>query len=432
MHLLGGGTTTTDGNDATNDNSQTSTDSYYDEPGPPKNVIGSNGSDNSCGTVASDVCRLRDVITQNLLVEYAKLFHDGTFDLATHPIILRNLWPPESFDETVAVQDDACCGSSPGYSYGNRKLTPEAIMNDPQVSNILLPNYFSDAANKIGYAALVPDSTSQVTLSQFLIGLLSGESPNSKIGTQLIIELFPELKNEIIPPALAKELFGWNTVLEDCKTRIKDAFSSQKIGHWVTNLMPPMSYFPVFIAKNQRTTGNDTHPRTDLHAEPIGNIASQLHGMRRWTLVPTMWSGLLRPTVSRHWGYFFSNIDPLDHLPERLNNLPLMYRCITRRGDSIWIPPWVCAFFHSGAICFCILVRSHLNSFYEKMWHRVDYDGDVGEEYGDDKESALNEKLSIGASIFHFYPTLYIQNFPLFSFLIIPNMIKELFGFNIE
>ena len=64
------------------------------------------------------------------------------------------------------------------------------------------------------------------------------------------------------------------------------------------------------------------------------------------------------------------------------------------------------------------------------MWHRVDYDGYDDNGRGADK--AL-DKLSIGASIFHFYPTLFItKNFPLFSFLIIPNLLKELFGVNIE
>jgi hypothetical protein len=66
------------------------------------------------------------------------------------------------------------------------------------------------------------------------------------------------------------------------------------------------------------------------------------------------------------------------------------------------------------------------------MWHRVDYDGYDGDDHETDKEMIPTDKLSIGASIFHFYPTLYMTNFPLFSFLIIPNLLKELFGFNIE
>ncbi len=318
IQVLGIGTN--DDNDANNNEGddpdlKTTMECHHGEP-PCIGSICSNG-----GVKALSVCRLRDVITQSLLVEYAKTLYDESFELATHPIILRNLWPPDSFDDATAVIKYNSSGSSPFHSIRtSRKLTPDAILNDPQLSNLQLPNYFSDAANKTGYAALVPDiTTSHLTLSQFLRGVLSGEFPNSKIGTQLIIEQFPELKNEIIPPSLAKELFGWNTLVEDYKMRIKELFHSEKIGSWVMKLVPPMSYYPVFIASNQQTTdGTTQHPRTDLHAEPIGNIASQLHGERRWTLVPTKWSSLLRPTISRRRGYFFSNIEPLSELPKRL------------------------------------------------------------------------------------------------------------------
>lgn len=341
IHLLGIRTTVYKDDNRGNAHGSKSTVDHDEPP-----IITESSCSDSIDSAVSGICRLRDVITRNLLIEYAKLFYDDTFDLATHPIILRNLWSSESFDEPSAFDDDTSCGSShPRSRHMSRKLTPDAIMNDPQLSNLLLPNYFIDAANKTGYAALVPDVTpSQLTLSQFVKGILSGDHPNAKIGTQLIIEQFPDLRNEIIPPMLAKELFGWNTILEDYKTRFRNLFYSDEVGSWITKLVPPMTYYPVFIASNQQSSDGNTHPRTDLHAEPIGNIASQLHGMRRWTLVPTMWSGLLRPTVSRHRGYFFSNIDPLVELPKRLNSLPFTYTCITRRGDSVWIPPWVCVY----------------------------------------------------------------------------------------
>ncbi|KAL3768186.1 hypothetical protein ACHAW5_007920 [Stephanodiscus triporus] len=396
MYLLEGRTTTTDGDSLTAD------DRCSDESPPPL-VKSSSAPD--------DVCSLRDVITRDILVEYAKVFHDDEFDLATHPIVLRNLWPAESFHDFADVVDvKSGSGNNDDRDRfrrrGHRRLTPNAILNDPQLSNLTLPSYFSDAANKTGYAALVPDAAdgAPTTLSQFLRKILSGDSPNAKIGTQVIIDEHPELRDEIMPPSLAKELFGWNTYLEDAKLWLKYRLSAGGIGTWMGKLVPPMTTFPVFIAGNRhRSAGIDEtrHPRTDLHAEPIGNIASQLHGTRRWTLVPTMWSGLLRPTISRHRGYFYSNMDPLIELRQRLNRIPLVYECVTRRGDSVWIPPW--------------------------MWHRVDYDDD-----GDGEISASEDRLSIGASIFHFYPTLYITNFPLFSFLIVPNLIREILGFNVE
>jgi len=72
------------------------------------------------------------------------------------------------------------------------------------------------------------------------------------------------------------------------------------------------------------------------------------------------------------------------------------------------------------------------------MWHRVDYDG--GGDGIDESKLATTtkttttsyEKLSIGASIIHFYPMQYLTNFPLFSFLIVPNLIREVLGFNTE
>ena len=322
-----------------------------------------------------NACRLRDVITQNLLVEYAKVI-DVEFDLASHPIILRNLWPPETFNDN------------------ERRLTPNGIMNDPQLSNLILPNYFSDAT-KYGYDALKPDVLTKTTLSEFLEGILSGNTPNAKIGSQVIVDQIPELRNEIIPASMAKNLFGWNTYLEDAKKSLH-SWLGDTVGGWIDKILPPMSYFPVFIASNQQSLPGaiNTHLRTDLHMEPIGNIAAQLHGTRQWTLVPTTWSKLLRPTVSKDRGYFYSNIDPA-LLHERLSRIPVVYNCTTRKGDVIWIPPWT--------------------------WHRVDYDGEYSE-----------ESLSIGASIFHFFPKLYMTSNPLFSLLILPNLIQEVLGFNIE
>ena len=38
--------------------------------------------------------------------------------------------------------------------------------------------------------------------------------------------------------------------------------------------------------------------RTDLHAEPIGNVMLMLSGRKRWTLAPANASKLLRPRLS--------------------------------------------------------------------------------------------------------------------------------------
>jgi hypothetical protein len=326
-------------------------------------------------------CKLRDVITRELLIEYTSSRFDVNFVLATHPIILRNVWPPESFHDNT------------------RKLTPQGILNDPVYSNILLPNYFHDAA-QTGYNALVPDSE-EITLSQFISNIQSGKAPRSKIGTQVIIEKYPELRDEIINVTLAKELFGWK---EDPKENIERFFGDKK-KTFLSKKLPSTSYYPVFIADNKPADMEEkTHPRTDLHAEPIGNIAVQLHGFRKWTLVPTKYSTLLAPTVSKHGrAYMYSNIDPTVDLPKRLKSLPLVYECVTRRGDALWVPPW--------------------------MWHRVDYSYKKTHELEEDFDE--DDTLSFGASIFHFYPSLFIR-FPLFAFLILPNLLWEVIGINIE
>jgi hypothetical protein len=314
-------------------------------------------------------CKLRDVITRDVLIEYASAY-DTKFDLATHPIILRNVWPQKSFQD------------------GSRRLTPTGLLNDPVYSNILLPNYFHDAA-ETGYNALVPDSK-QITLSQFLRNIQSGEAPRSKIGTQVIIERHPELRGEIINASLAKELFLWR---ED---PIKEK------SRWLSWL-PSTSYYPIFIADNKPTS--EQSPRTDLHAEPIGNIAVQLHGTRRWTLVATKWSKLLKPTVSKHGrAYYFSNMDPQHELPKRLKSLPLVYECVTNRGDALWVPPW--------------------------MWHRIDYSSTPTQKVAPPNFDE-DDTLSLGASIFHFFPKLFARA-PLFAFLILPNLIWEVLGINIE
>jgi len=367
----------------------------------------------------SDHCSLRDVITHDLLIDYFKIHYGSntSFDLATQPIVLRNVWGPESLLENYGNRDGCTSPSEESKIVDSRKkncsiqyhrrLSLTGFMTDPQLSNFPLPNYFSDAS-RTGYSALVPDSTTPITISQFIQNILSGKTPNAKIGTQVIVEEFPELRSEIMPLHLAEELFWWNPRWEDAKNQAK-AMLGPTIGRLLDKL-PAMSYYPIFIGRTK--SPGEPHPRTDLHCEPIGNQAVQLQGTRRWTLIPASFSGMLRPTVSKHGrGYFYSNLDPIAELPNRLRSLPIVYEVVTSSGDAVWIPPWV--------------------------WHRVDY-YDADDNSGRDDEESNNDdvnpedSLSLGASIFHFYPGLFANNFPLFAFLIIPNLIWEALGLNIE
>ena len=58
------------------------------------------------------------------------------------------------------------------------------------------------------------------------------------------------------------------------------------------------------------------------------------------------------------------------------------------------------------------------------MWHRVDYEVTA-------EDGTSQDGLSIGASFFHFFPRLYTI-FPLFAFVIIPNLLWEAIGLNLE
>ena len=82
--------------------------------------------------------------------------------------------------------------------------------------------------------------------------------------------------------------------------------------------------------------------------------------------------------------------------------------------------------------CICVtLDLPHLASDCPQVppwvWHQVDYVDDSPHLASDDEHP-----VAVGASIFHFYPMLYAKAFPLFSFLLVPNLIKEYLGINIE
>ena len=64
-------------------------------------------------------------------------------------------------------------------------------------SNLILPNNYPDAT-RAGYDGGVPDGN-RTTLSRFIAGILSGETPHAKIGTQVVVEAVPELRDKISP-----------------------------------------------------------------------------------------------------------------------------------------------------------------------------------------------------------------------------------------
>jgi len=145
---------------------------------------------------------------------------------------------------------------------------------------------------------------------------------------------------------------------------------------------------PTFFAKGRGDVVNGTMEkttRTDLHAEPIGNIVIQSEGEKHWVLIQPKYTRLLKPTLSPDGrAYFFANVDP--HDASFLANIP-RYEFISKKNDVLWVPTWT--------------------------WHRVNY---------------LPDKIAISSSLFHFRPKQFIFSNYAFAFLIIPNLIKEIAG----
>jgi len=284
-------------------------------------------------------------------------------DFLSKPLLLRGLWTEEQLADP------------------NRQLSLEGFAS--HLANLSVP-FYSDAT-KSGYSALKPSGMAPLGEIVHNITVRQGKQ---KIGTQVIVERHPSLMSEVAPIELVTELFG-------------NHFDPDSIrGSGPFRLFPASTTVPVFLAGTAHaatdTNDDNKHPRTDLHCEPIGNVAVQLHGSKMWTLVHPKQSVFLKPSVSRHHrAFYYSNLDPLD--PGSLTSVP-HYNVITKAGDALWVPPW--------------------------MWHRVDYI--------DTSDDATANEPALAASLFHFRPLEFGLNNPLFAILMVPNLIKELLGKNTE
>ena len=286
-------------------------------------------------------------------------------DFVSKPLLLRGLWSEKELADP------------------KRRLSIRGMQShDAELANLSVP-FYADAS-KSGYAALKPSGVAKLSEIVYNITELRGKQ---KIGSQLLVETYPALIKEVAPSDIVTELFGSHFEIESVK------------GSGPFGLLPATTTVPVFLAGSKISEQDvDTTSRTDLHCEPIGNVAVQLHGSKLWTLIEPRQSTLLKPSVSRHGrAFYYSNINPLD--PNALANVR-HYKVITRAGDGLWVPPW--------------------------MWHRVDYLSDVIGGDGDQAEPAL------AASLFHFRPAEFAMNNPLFALLMIPNLFKELLGRNTE
>ena len=220
-------------------------------------------------------------------------------------------------------------------------------------------DYFSNASVVDG---IVPDA--RAPLRTVVQGILAGSS--AKIGTQKIFHAFPKLLDELQLPARVGALLGGNEVV-----------APSRVGLRLT--------VPVFMARGA------PHARTDLHCEPIGNLALQLGGRKRWTLVPPDESQQVRPSLSKDGRAYFQSHVPPHEPPEYALAHVRRHTVETATGDALWVPTWT--------------------------WHRVDY---------------LEGETALSASLFHPRREQIVAHNPLFAALVLPNMLKELVGWKMQ
>mmetsp|Transcript_26135 Transcript_26135/g.50764 ORF Transcript_26135/g.50764 Transcript_26135/m.50764 type:complete len:295 (-) Transcript_26135:312-1196(-) len=138
----------------------------------------------------------------------------------------------------------------------------------PPIGDIRI-HYFSNASRK---QLVTPDSTGRVA---DVVAAIARGGPQ-KIGTESVIRAFPELLRDLPLPPLLTKWFGSNE------------FLPHRVGRTLT--------VPIFLATGAPHAGLEA--RTELHAEPIGNVMLMLSGSKRWTLISPAESHLLRPTIA--------------------------------------------------------------------------------------------------------------------------------------
>lgn len=233
--------------------------------------------------------------------------------------------------------------------WGNATWLTESERGD------LVVDYFSDGAS-----GLVPDAKASLRQIATLV-----EFAGAKCATERIFRRYPQLLNDF-PLDTLHAAFG------------KGHFAPRRLGTTLT--------VPLFWARGR----SDASVRTDLHCEPIANLAFQFRGERNWTLVDPAYSKALHPAVSSDGrAYFRSRLDPSHGL-----NFSPRFSVVTRPGDVLFVP-----------------------SFW---WHRVDY---------------VPDSTSIGASLFHFrlqQILLESSHNRLYFALLAPNILKELVGWKTQ
>lgn len=372
-------------------------------------------------------------------------------DWRKRPLLLQGLWShDELFGGAVAViSNDENGNPSPSNPTlrpaRHRRLTVSSLL----LENLTIP-YFSDATQFL----LSPDAKAPVR--EIVYNMTHRRMPH-KIGTQWLVQTYPELIQEVAPSQLLTSLFGNYFTPQHVKQGL--------LGGW----LPPLTTVPVFMANTNVTATRPPaessssssssplpqrqrkrRPFTALHCEPIGNVAVQLNGHKHWTLVEPQYSWYLQPGVARDGRAFFASHaasdeddddddvetatenddDDDDHersataknhphlsMQHRIleNKRIPYYSVVTNAGDAVWVPTWT--------------------------WHRVDYYDDNNDSSSPSPTTSQADttttdevfsSIALGASLFHFRPIDFVINNPLFAILIIPALFRELIGYNTQ
>lgn len=295
----------------------------------------------------------------------------------------------------------------------HRHLSVKGLLECDQV----IP-YFENA-NRPG----VLSPTAQAPCRDIIRGMLEGKA--FKIGSQLLLQENPDWIEELVGGRLT------STTNVTSGTILKQLFGNHFTSDHLApgKVLPATTTVPVFIARTNEKGQHQKNsiPITGLHCEPIGNVAFQLYGEKEWTLVDPAFSHKLKPSLAKDGrAFFYSSLslkEGQESLTELLKEEKIPHRTVvTRAGDALWVPTWT--------------------------WHRVDY---VSERDGHSRQikdnhlqsndschsesqnfEYMDDMIAIGGSIFHFRPWEFFRNNPLYAWMIIPALLKELAGLSTQ
>uniref|UniRef100_A0A7S2GJF2 JmjC domain-containing protein n=1 Tax=Octactis speculum TaxID=3111310 RepID=A0A7S2GJF2_9STRA len=249
----------------------------------------------------------------------------------------------------------------------------------------MVVDYFSDASIPAKEGGSVPRSRAALRDIVSAFGI-ENATIFPKVGTEMVFHKYPHLLQDL-PLDKYASIFGYRW------------FDPRYVGTLLT--------VPVFLSRGTKafdtasskgdddddddaeittTTTTKASSRTDLHCEPITNVCLHLVGRKRWTLVDPADSPGLRPALSPDGrAYVFANLDPDDPAITRVRR----YSAMLEAGDILYVPAW--------------------------WWHRVDY---------------IEDQTALSMSLFHVNFEQMLGNNKLFFALVVPNLVKEVLGWN--